>query len=59
MFNNNLTEIELVEMDVLCILVDALCIQYMIDTGKPVTAFDMVKAILVSTFEDVFKTEKS
>ena len=52
---NNLTETELIEMDALCILVDALCIKYMLDTGEPVTAFDMVKVILVSTFEDVFK----
>lgn len=41
-------------MEGLYILVDSLCIQYIIDTGEMITPLEMVEVIIINAFQDVF-----
>ena len=54
MFEDELTEKDAQDMEILYVLLDALCIKYMLDTGNPVTPFEMNGAIILATFEETF-----
>ena len=54
MFEEELTEEIVTEMNDLSYLIDLLCLKYIIETGRMVTPFKMMRAIILNTFEDAF-----
>ena len=55
MFEDKLTKKETEKMEILYLLVETLCVKYMLDTGKQLTPFEMVETIILATFEEVFE----